>query len=199
MHGRYWFDYSVDGGETFEPVGDREFTISKSTTGGNPSSPDVSIGFDDDFAPIDIKDLPSTVSFDFATTGQDVVMQFTPLSEIAVHTQFTVVNAFQLTQTAVAQTCVVPPGGLTGDLDGSGDVAFADFLILSANFGAMNVSYGEGDIDCDGSVAFADFLTLSANFGQSGNVAQSVPEPGSIYLIVVAMLLFGIQRSKRAQ
>lgn len=195
MIGRYWFDYSVDGGNTFLPVGDREFQISKSSAGGNPASDEVSIGSDDDFVPIDLKDLPSTVTFDFAATGEDIVMQFTPLSEIAVHAQFAVVNAFQLTQTAAAEVgCTVPEGVIAGDLDGSGDVAFADFLTLSANFGAENVSYAEGDIDCDGTVAFADFLTLSANFGE-GNVA-AVPEPSSFLIAVVGLLGLGGLRKR---
>jgi|GEM_PF-4527910 len=194
MHGRYWFDYSVDGGETFQPVGDREFTISKSRPEGNPPSEEIATGFDEDFNPIDPKDLPSTVNFDFAATGEDIVMQFTPLSEVAVHTQFAVVNGFQLTQTSatappvtVDPTCVVPEGVLAGDLDQNGEVAFPDFLILSANFGATDVSYGEGDVDCDGAVAFSDFLAMSNNFGQSAG-AQSVPEPSSASLIVFALV-----------
>ena len=55
-----------------------------------------------------------------------------------------------------------------GDLDLDGNVAFADFLILSANFGKTDATYSEGDIDGDGVVAFADFLILSQNFGLGG-------------------------------
>lgn len=204
MHGRYWFDYSVDGGSTFQPVGDREFTISKSRPEGNPPSDEISSGFDEDFNPIDLKDLPSTVQFDFAATGEDVVMQFTPLSEIAVHTQFAVVNGFQLTQTSASApptttdpTCVIPEGGLAGDLDGSGDVGFADFLLLSNNFGATDVSYGEGDIDCDGTVAFADFLALSNSFGQTAGTPAAVPEPSGMMLSGLALLFVGCLRRKR--
>ena len=53
-----------------------------------------------------------------------------------------------------------------GDIDGDGQVAFSDFLILSRNFGTAAAQSG-GDIDCDGQVAFGDFLILSRNFGQS--------------------------------
>lgn len=49
-----------------------------------------------------------------------------------------------------------------GDIDESGSVDFADFLILAKNFGTAE---SLGDLDCDGKVAFADFLILSANFG----------------------------------
>ena len=52
-----------------------------------------------------------------------------------------------------------------GDLDGGGDVVFADFLVFSTNFGQTAADHTEGDIDCDGMVAFSDFLVLSTNFG----------------------------------
>lgn len=61
---------------------------------------------------------------------------------------------------------------LPGDLDGSGGVAFADFLVLSNNFGKDVASYSDGDIDLNGAVDFADFLVLSNNFGATAN-AQS--------------------------
>ncbi len=203
MHGRFWFDVSTDGGETFEPVGDREFRITKSNPAPSnpPSDVDVSIGFDDDFQPIDLKDLPSTIDFDFAATGEDVVLQFTPLSEIAVHTQFVAVNGFQLTQTAA--TTPVDPGPVCspdtmGDLDGDGMVAFADFLILSNNFGQMVDSHEQGDIDCSGDVAFADFLILSNNFGQSvGAEAASVPEPNGLGILAIGMVAIGAMRRRR--
>ena len=69
------------------------------------------------------------------------------------------------------------PAVLQGDLDGDGSVAFADFLVLSANFGMQVNGVAEGDIDGDGMVAFADFLVLSANFGQMQAAVATVPEP----------------------
>jgi len=53
------------------------------------------------------------------------------------------------------------------DLDLNGVVSFADFLLLSTNFGKEEAKWSEGDIDGDGTIAFADFLLLSAAFGQS--------------------------------
>ena len=53
---------------------------------------------------------------------------------------------------------------LIGDIDGSGTVDFADFLILSSQFGS---DAQESDLDGDGVVGFGDFLLLSANFGES--------------------------------
>ena len=57
---------------------------------------------------------------------------------------------------------------LVGDIDGNGTVAFADFLILSSQFGQDVDPAGSGaDIDGNGNVGFSDFLLLSQNFGAS--------------------------------
>lgn len=57
---------------------------------------------------------------------------------------------------------------LTGDADDDGEVSFADFLVLSSNFGAeVDAVWEDGDFDGDGAVSFADFLLLSANFGNA--------------------------------
>lgn len=93
-------------------------------------------------------------------------------------------------------TCVVPIGGIAGDLDGDGTVAFADFLVLSQNFGGTGLSYEQGDIDCSGDVAFADFLVLSQNFGTSAGGAAVVPEPSSIMLCLWIGLLATIRKRR---
>lgn len=67
--------------------------------------------------------------------------------------------------------------GSGGDLDGNGEVEFADFLTLSANFGNEVADHTLGDVDCNGMVEFADFLILSANFGGGGAGTESIPEP----------------------
>ena len=55
--------------------------------------------------------------------------------------------------------------GIAGDTNGDGNVDFADFLALTANFGTGQ-AWSEGNFDGskDGT-QFADFLALSANFG----------------------------------
>ena len=53
-----------------------------------------------------------------------------------------------------------------GDADLDGTPSFADFLVLSGNFGQAG-GWSDGDFDGDGDVSFADFLYLSANFGKS--------------------------------
>jgi hypothetical protein len=85
-----------------------------------------------------------------------------------------------------------------GDIDGSGDVAFADFLILSNNFGQAVTDHTQGDIDCSGDVAFADFLVLSSNFGQTVAGAASVPEPSGLALLAIASMIIGSLRSRRS-
>lgn len=56
---------------------------------------------------------------------------------------------------------------LLGDIDGNRTVDFADFLILSRNFGKqLSDDPLDGDLDGDGNVGFSDFLILAANFGK---------------------------------
>ena len=52
-----------------------------------------------------------------------------------------------------------------GDTDLDGDVDFADFLVVSGNFGNDQSGWSDGNFDLDESVLFADFLILSAQFG----------------------------------
>ena len=65
---------------------------------------------------------------------------------------------------------------LNGDADFSGTVAFADFLVLSANFGKDGRKWSEGDFIANGRVEFDDFLTLSANFGKTADSVTQIPE-----------------------
>lgn len=86
-----------------------------------------------------------------------------------------------------------------GDLDGNGTVEFADFLVLSANFGSEVADHTLGDVDCNGTVEFADFLALSANFGNTvaGTAAEAVPEPSAILLFGLAALGIGCLRRRK--
>ena len=77
---------------------------------------------------------------------------------------------------------------LPGDLDGNGDVAFADFLVLSSHFGEDLLAYNLGNIDLADGIGFADFLVLSANFGKTPTAAAaSVPEPNAGLLFVLGL------------
>ena len=88
---------------------------------------------------------------------------------------------------------------LPGDFDLDGSVGFADFLILSANFGQSNddaPAYTAGNIDMVDGVNFSDFLALSANFGQAA-AAASVPEPSSGVLAGIVVVALGLVRRRR--
>jgi len=87
---------------------------------------------------------------------------------------------------------------LAGDLDGDGNVAFSDFLTLSANFNdPTKTGYAEGNIDLQNGVAFADFLVLSTNFNKTPEpLAVAVPEPSTLGPLWIASLAF-LRRGRR--
>lgn len=98
-------------------------------------------------------------------------------------------------QVAVVQPPMCEPN--QGDLDGDGSVTFADFLLLSANFGVQDAAVG--DVDCNGMVDFADFLVLSQNFERTITAVQKVPEPSaSDILLCSAATLFAFFRRQHA-
>lgn len=72
---------------------------------------------------------------------------------------------------------VAPPvGGVLGlrsDLDGSGLVDFADFLILSASYDQSPLPESNGDINADGVVNFHDFTILHTNYGSSSDIPKA--------------------------
>lgn len=53
------------------------------------------------------------------------------------------------------------------DLDANGQVNFADFLILTTNFGASNPTAEMGDINKDGVIDLEDYLLLQQDFGEN--------------------------------
>lgn len=90
-------------------------------------------------------------------------------------------------------------GFLGGDFDGDGSVVFADFVILSNNYGQAVDDYSDGDIDCNGEVGFTDFLIMSANFGEDFGQAEaaSVPEPRGWLMVVIGMMtMLGLRRRR---
>ena len=58
---------------------------------------------------------------------------------------------------------------MTADLNGDGQVEFADFLILAGAFGDTVPPFGNGgaDINGNGTVDFPDFLIMAGSFGGS--------------------------------
>ena len=92
IHSPFTVEISIDGGTTYEDVG--EFQMTSSNTGGSPANPAIETGPDP-------ASLSSTVRHDFATDGlADVVFRFIPLAEVGVHRQFMAINGFDLIQTS---------------------------------------------------------------------------------------------------
>ncbi len=88
---------------------------------------------------------------------------------------------------------------LPGDVDFDGQVDFADFLTLSANFGAAGL-WSQGDFDASGEVDFADFLAMSANFGATPSTAAIVPEPsGSACWLFAIVLWYSRRNNSRSE
>lgn len=93
---------------------------------------------------------------------------------------------------------VLPAANVAGDVNKDGKVDFADFLILSANFGTEVDPPGtKGDFNGNGYVQFTDFLVLSANFGQSASAVASVPEPTGLVLVLFGVGILGLARRRR--
>lgn len=67
------------------------------------------------------------------------------------------------------------PRFLPADFDRNGEVDFADFLILSQNFGTA-ASSERGDLTGDGLVDFVDFLEFSRVFGQRAAARAILPD-----------------------
>lgn len=88
---------------------------------------------------------------------------------------------------------------LPGDLDGNGQVAFHDFLVLSANFGTDLPNYADGNIDLNDGVEFADFLLLSTNFGKTPSGLTAVPEPTNLVAAWLSSLGFVVSRRTRTR
>ena len=81
-------------------------------------------------------------------------------------------------------------GTVNGDVDLDQEVAFADFLRLSRQFGQPGF-WSDGDLNADGQVSFPDFLILARNFGiDLGEMPAIVPEPVSSRLLFLASFVF---------
>ena len=77
------------------------------------------------------------------------------------------VDESQIDLESQVKVATLGPVTIPGDIDQDGTVGFADFLILSANFGQSPSDRDEGDLNGDQTVDWEDFLILSRNFGRS--------------------------------
>ena len=85
--------------------------------------------------------------------------------EVATHVRLTVQRLTGDNYVHINEWRLLGQRATDGDANLDGEVDFADFLILSANFGT-GTTWFEGDFNRDGMVSFADFLLLSTNYGE---------------------------------
>lgn len=106
------------------------------------------------------------ISAEGEQTTLTVVAQFGEM-EFVINKDQTLTDEFDRIWTPRSPFEIVDPNAVVdaiiGDINGDGRVDFADFLILSDNFGSESE---DGDLNGDGKVDFADFLLLSDNFGK---------------------------------
>lgn len=190
--------------------------LSGDITGAVPARPtgweidvDPSDGSSDAFG----LDNPNSDVFNTVLDVDAVELHINPLGEVEEGASFKIFLADSVTGTPTIATegwsydpatGSIVFGAVTGcnpnsggDLDGNGKVEFADFLILSGNFGKAVTDHSQGDIDCGGTVDFADFLVLSGNFGREIAGAEPVPEPSGLVLFGMTTLLLGCIRRRR--
>lgn len=88
-----------------------------------------------------------------------------------------------------------PISELAGDLDRSGTVDLADFIVLKKNYGRHHVLRADGDSNYDGVVDLVDFGVLKDQFGKS----VAVPEPSSLAIAVGSLAVSAARRHRRKQ
>lgn len=85
------------------------------------------------------------------------------------------------------------PVSLPGDVNGDGSVNSADLDVVRGNWGQTVPpgDSGQGDLSGDGIVNSADLDIIRANWGA---VLSAVPEPSTLFLGLMAVVLLGLRR-----
>jgi len=78
---------------------------------------------------------------------------------------------------------------LAGDVNEDGVVDFADFVVLSNNYGKTDSTWARGDLNGDGVTQFDDFLLLSEGFGKQLLTGQSARSSRAIRADAVDVIL----------
>ena len=83
---------------------------------------------------------------------------------------------------------------LRGDTEFDRDVDITDFNTLAANFGSRGAwpFWNEGNFNGDDNVDITDFNLLAANFAPSGYATSTIPEPSTMLLASLALILVGV-------
>ena len=86
-----------------------------------------------------------------------------------------------------------------GDTEFDRDVDITDFNVLASHFdptgdgGPVNGPFwNEGNFDGDGDTDITDFNLLVANFAPSGYAMSAIPEPSTMLLASLALVLVGV-------
>jgi autotransporter-associated beta strand protein len=90
---------------------------------------------------------------------------------------------------------------LSGDANLDGQVNSTDFSMLAANFNQLGRFWAQGDFNYDGLVNALDFNAIAANFGDSlsaPELATLVPEPSSVAVVAISLLMTRRMRSNRS-
>ena len=97
-------------------------------------------------------------------------------------------------------TIGAPGTGTPGDYNEDDVVNLADFILMAENFGdrfAIADSFGKGDENRDGLVDITDFVLFRRIFNEANPVAAAVPEPTSVGIALIGMLILPMTRRRR--
>jgi hypothetical protein len=105
------------------------------------------------------------------------------------------VRAWSIDEIVITQAAEDVPG----DANGDGWVDEDDASVLAANWGKTGVSGpGDGDFTGDGAVNVADAAVLAANWrpNPGSESTATVPEPGSLILLILGVLMLAVRRRR---
>ena len=107
------------------------------------------------------------------------------------------IGAGQMTFSLSGQVVAVPTED--ADFDGDGDIDGADFLTWQRGVGLPSgASPEDGDADGDSGVDADDLAIWSSQYGAaSGTASQTIPEPATIILTVIAASLYSLAFRRR--
>lgn len=142
------YDVDNDGDNDIIATADNELTVLWNNTVPQPNAVG-DFDADGDFSASDLDMMWAAIS---RSTNQDLA-------------QYDLNDDDQLDELDAIHWIEKIKGTKQGDVDLDGDIDFADFLTLSAHFGARDATWSTGDLNADQSVGFDDFLLLSGNFG----------------------------------
>ena len=95
----------------------------------------------------------------------------------------------------ISVTAVSEPVLLAGDANRDGVVSAGDYASVQGHFGETGEPGIPGDANGDGVVSAGDYSSVQANFGNVAGAITSVPEPASLFFMVLGGLGFLKRRS----